>query len=81
MIVMLEKQCEDATSSLASSSFSKFSQQEFKDLAIQINQEHHELLTELFNTLDDIQETHVAFEKMSVTLEEQTTKREQDFKA
>ena len=80
-IAILEKQCEDATASAASAAFSKFSQQEFKDLDIQINQEHHELLTEFFNTLNDIMETHVAFGKMYVTLEEQTDKRHQDYKA
>ena len=35
----------------------------------------------MFRTLDDIFETHVVFGKMFVTLEEQTTKREQDSKA
>ena len=64
MIAFLEKQCEDATSY----TFSKFSQQEFKDLSINTNQEHHELLNELFNTLNDIMKTHVAFGKMYVTL-------------
>ena len=78
---MLEKQCEDATTSAASSAFSKFSQQEFRDLAIQINQEHHELLIELFNTLDDIMETHVAFGKNFVTVEEQAANREQASKS
>ena len=31
--------------------------------------------------MDDIMETHVAFGKMSITLEEQLAKREQDSKA
>ena len=78
---MLEYKCEDETTSATSYSFSKSSQQEFKDLAIQINQEHHELLTELFNTLDDIMETHVSFGKMYVTLKEQEQNREQASKA
>ena len=72
---MLVKQCEDATASAASSTFFWFSQQEFQDLAIQVNQQHHGLITEMFMTLDDIFETYVAFEKNSITLEEQTTKR------
>ena len=80
-IDFIEKQHEYATASEASSTFSKFSQQEFKDSAIQVNLEHHKLITEMFRTLDDIFETHVAFRKMSVTLEELTTKREQDSKA
>ena len=50
-------------------------------MAIQVNQEHHELITEMFRTLDDIFETHVVFGKISVTLEEQTTKIEQASKA
>ena len=74
-IALLEKQAKDATASATSSAFSKFSQQEFKDLAINTNQEHNELLTKLFNTLNDIMETRVSFGKMSVTLEEQETKR------
>ena len=35
----------------------------------------------MFRTLDDIFETYVVFDKMSVTLEEQTTKRQQASKA
>ena len=50
-------------------------------MAIQVNQEHHELITEMFRTLDDIFETHVVFGKMSFTLEEKMTKREQASKA
>ena len=50
-------------------------------MAILTNQEHHELLTQLFNTLNDIMKTHAAFGKMYVTLEEQESKREQDSKA
>ena len=76
-IATLEKQCEDATTSAASSAFSRFSQQDFKDLAIQTNQEQHELLIELFKTLDDILETHVSFGKMFVALENQVAKGEQ----
>ena len=53
----LEKQCEDATTSAASSAFFRFSQQEFQYLAIQVNQEHHDLITEIFRTLDNIFET------------------------
>ena len=80
-IAFLENQCEDATATADSSVLSKFSQQEFKDLAIQTNQEHHELVTELFKTMDDILETHVDFGKMSVTLENQVFKREKYSKA
>ena len=50
-------------------------------MAIQTNQEHHELVTELFKTMDDILETHVDFGKMSVTLENQVFKREKSSKA
>ena len=80
-ISTLEKQCEYATASVSSSAFSSFSQQEFKYFAIHTNQEHHELVTELFKTLDDILETHVAFGKMSITLDNQVAKREQAYKA
>ena len=48
---------------------------------IQTNQEHHELLIELFKTLDDILETHVAFGKMFVALENQVSKKEKAYKA
>ena len=50
-------------------------------MAIQVNQEHHDLVTEMFRTLDDIFETYVAFDKLFVTLEEQTYKRQQASKA
>ena len=33
-VALLESYCEDATASVVSSSFSKFSQEEFKELAI-----------------------------------------------
>ena len=69
-ISLLEKQCEYATASAASSLFSRFSQHEFKELAIRINQENHELISELFQTMDDIFETYIAFGKMSVVLED-----------
>ena len=78
---MLVNQCEDATGSASSFAFFRFSQQEFQYLAIQVNQEHHDLITEMFRTLDDIFETYVAFDKLSVTLEEQTYKRQQASKA
>ena len=74
---MLEKQYEDATVSVASSSFFKFSQEEFKELALQTNSENHDLINELFKTLDDIFETHVTFDKMSFALEDLVDKRKQ----
>ena len=39
-VAVLERKNEDATASAASSSFSKFSQEEFKELAIRTNKEH-----------------------------------------
>ena len=80
-IVLLEKQCEDANASATSSSFSKFSQEEFKELALKTNQEHYELISELFKNLDSIFETHLAFDKMFATLEDQVERREKDSKA
>ena len=53
-VVVLERQIEDATASAASYSFSKFSQEELKELAIRTNREHYYLVCELFNNLDDI---------------------------
>ena len=72
---------EDATASKCSSLFSRFSQEEFKELAIRTNQEHYELITDLFQTLNDIYETHIAFGQMSIVLEEQVEKREKSSKA
>ena len=67
-VVLLEKQCEDATASATSYSFFKFSQEESKDLALQTNREHHDLISELLKPLDNIFETHVTFDKMSFAL-------------
>ena len=78
---MLERQCEDATASAASSLFSEFSQEEFKELAIRINNEHHDLVCELFKTLDNIFETHMVFDNMSIFLEDLVDKRQQASKA
>ena len=75
------KSNEDVTASAASSSFSKFSQEEFKELAIKTNQEHYDLITDLFHTLNDIYETHIAFVQMVVVLEDQVEKREKYSKA
>ena len=47
-VALLERQCEDATASAASSSFSKFSQEEIKEISIRTNKEHHDLVCELF---------------------------------
>ena len=80
-IALLEKKCEDATASAASTSFSRFSQEEFKELAIKTNQEHYDLITELFETVNDIYETHIASGQMSIVLEYQVEKREQASKA
>ena len=78
---MLERQCEDATASAASSSFSKFSQEEFKELVVQTNKEHHDLVCELFKALDNIFETHMVFEKKKFVLEDLVEKRQQASKA
>ena len=74
-VAALERQNEDATASAASSSFSKFSQEEFKELAIRTKREHFDLVCELFETLADIFETHTVFDKMSVVLEDLIEKR------
>ena len=60
-VALLERQCVDATVSATSSSFSKFSQEEFKKLAIRTNKEHYDLVCELFKTIDNIFETHMVF--------------------
>ena len=80
-IASVEKQCKDATASASSSAFSRFTQQEFKELAIKTNREHHELISELFQNLDDIFETYIAFGKIFVVLEDQIEKREQASKS
>ena len=74
-VAVLERKNEDATASATSSSFSKFSQEEFKELAIRTNREHYDLVCELFKTLDDIFETHMVFGKMFVVLEDLIEKR------
>ena len=58
-----------------------FSQEEFKELALRTNREHHDLISELFKTLDNIFETHVIFDKMSFALEDLVEKRQQTSKA
>ena len=75
-VAALEKQNEDATASAASSSFSRFSQEEFKELTIRTNREHFDLVLELFGTLADIFETHTWFDKMSIDLEDLIEKRQ-----
>ena len=67
-MAILEKQCEDATASVAYSTFSKFSPQKIKDLALQVNEEHHKLLDKLCYTLDEIREIHMTFGNMFVVL-------------
>ena len=80
-IALVIRQCEDATASAASSAFFRFSKHKFQDLAIQVNQEHHGLTTEMFRTLDEIFETYVAFDKMNVVLEDHVSKREKASKS
>ena len=50
-------------------------------MAIKTNQEHHELISELFQKLDDIFETYIVFAKIFVVLEDQIGKREKASKA
>ena len=76
-VAVLERQNEDATVSAASSSFSRFSQEEFKDLAIRTNMEHFDLVCELFRTLVDIFKTHIVFDKMAIVLEEDLIEKRQ----
>ena len=78
---MLVKEIEDATASVALSSFSKFSKEEIKELAIRINGEHYCLVCELFKPLDNIFETHTVFDKMYVVLEDLVEKRKHASKA
>ena len=80
-VAFSERQCKDAIASAASSSFSKFSQEEFKELPIQTKKEHHDLVSELFKILDNIFETHMVFDKMFVVLEDLVEKRQQASKA
>ena len=80
-VILLEKQYEDATASATSCSFSKFSWEDFKELALRTNREHHDLGSELFKTLDKIFETHVIFDKLSIVLEDLVEKRQQASKA
>ena len=75
-VTLLERQYEDATVSATSSSFSKFSQEEFKELALRTNSEHHDFVSELLKTLDNIFETHMNFDKLSVVLEDLVEKRQ-----
>ena len=63
------------------SSFSKFSQEDFKELAIRTNREHFDLVCELFRNLADVFETHTVFDKMSVVLEYLIEKRQQASKS
>ena len=80
-VEVLERQNEDAATSAASSSFSKFSQEEFKELSIRTNREQFDLVCELFNTLADIFETHTMFDKIFVVLEDVIEKRQQASKS
>ena len=80
-VALLERQYEDATESATSSSFSKFSQEEFEYFSIRTNREHYDLICELFKTLDDIFVTHMVFDKMSVVLEDLIEKRQQASKS
>ena len=80
-VAVLERKNEDATASAASSSFSKFSQEEFKEIAIRNNKERFDLVCELFRTLADIFETHTVFDQMSLVLEDLIEKRKHASKA
>ena len=80
-IALLDKQCEDATASASSSSFSMFAQEEFKELSIQTKNENYDFVFDLFKTLDNIFETHIIFDKMSIVLEDLVDKRQQASKA
>ena len=50
-------------------------------MAIKINEDHYELITELFHNLNDIYETHIAFGQMVVVLEYHMEKRGKASKA
>ena len=50
-------------------------------MALNTNQEHYELISELFKTLHSIFETHLAFDNISTTPEDQVGRREKASKA
>ena len=66
---------------MLSSSFSRFSQEEFMELAIITNMKFFYLVCELFGTLVDIFETHTVFNNMSMDLEDLIEKRQQASKS
>ena len=53
-IATLEHELIASQSLFVSSSFSKFSKEEFKELALKIQEDYKNLLVELFEFLDDI---------------------------
>ena len=50
-------------------------------LSIPTNKVHYDFVCELFKTLDNIFETHMVFDKMSIVLEDLVKKRQQASKA
>ena len=56
-IISLEQQLKDSQFLFVASSFSIFSKEEFKELALKIHEDHKNLLVKLFEGLNDIQET------------------------
>ena len=67
---------EDEAALAVSSSFSSFSQEEFKELAVRTNREHFDLVCEFLGTLVDAFETHIVFDKMFMVLEDLIEKRQ-----
>ena len=50
-------------------------------MVIRTNNEHHDLVSELFKALHNIFEAHMTFDKMSIVLEDLVEKRQQVSKA
>ena len=61
-ITSLEQQLKNSQFLSVASSFSKFSKEEFKELALKIHEDHKNLFVQLFEGLNDIHETYNYFE-------------------
>ena len=80
-IATLEQQLKDFQLASATSSFSKFTGEEFKHLACRIHDDFHQEMVSMFEGFNETQELYNAFERQSDILHDHNRRRNEATRA
>ena len=78
---MFEQQLKDLQLAFSTSSFSKFTGEEFKQLACKIHDQFYQGMVNLYKGFNEMQELYNSFEHQSEVLHEHHKRRQEETKA